>query len=65
MSIDSRTRFILWFALGAMVALILAYLPDALSALWAVLFYARVRLAAQSPVKGSSAGLCSHMPGLR
>ncbi len=38
MSIDSRTRLILWIGIGGMVALILAYLPDALSALWRVLF---------------------------
>ncbi len=38
MSIDSRTRLILWSALGGVLALILAYLPDAIRALWAVLF---------------------------
>ena len=38
MSIDSRTRLILWTALGGLAALLLAYLPDALHALWVVLF---------------------------
>lgn len=41
MSIDSRTRLILWIVLGGMVALILAYLPDLLGCLARVLLPSR------------------------
>ena len=37
MSIDSRTRLILWIGIGGILALILAYLPDALRALWDII----------------------------
>ncbi len=38
MSLDSRTRLILWIGIGGVAALILAYLPSALGALGDVLF---------------------------
>lgn len=37
MSVDSRTRLILFTFLGGLLALLLAYLPDALMAVWEIL----------------------------
>ncbi len=41
MSLDSRTRLILWIGIGGMVALILAFLPDTLECLARVLLPSR------------------------
>ena len=38
MTLETRSRFLLWFILGGLAALTLALLPDALDALKTVLF---------------------------